>query len=310
MTKLKLTKKLLMLAVALVMLFTAAFFCCNTNLTALAQGEPTAEEVDDYLRDNGYSEEFIAMTGEQTKLRLYQENAVFLSESIISQNEGIATLDLDTSEVGQDWEGFSGRLTASEVTAEKEGFTAIMLTFNWHWQSDMIVYHDIVAIAWGDDFDLIPESPFFELYGTGTKVFSHIPNPMIPELPEEATGPFMTLEGNKALSQLIIGEGVAFRIDIDYETWLFKREYVSGSYAMYEMDPNEYFGTYSVTIQRGAGGDGYANALANYFHLSEKTEYDFSFSIGISKTPFQINVDPDIVDYFMKSADRVTDFYY
>lgn len=38
----KIIKKLLMLAVALVMLFTAAFFCCNTNLAALAQGEPTA----------------------------------------------------------------------------------------------------------------------------------------------------------------------------------------------------------------------------------------------------------------------------
>ena len=117
-----------MLAVALVMLFTAAFFCCNTNLTALAQGEPTAEEVNDYLRDNGYSEEFIAQAGQETKLNLYEKGAKFESSAPIVIEENVSPMSTDYPGGGDDditgpWDGFSATFTISDISDESIDMT-------------------------------------------------------------------------------------------------------------------------------------------------------------------------------------------
>ena len=182
------------------------FFCCNTNLAALAQGEPTAEEVDDYLRDNGYSEEFIANTGGQTKYRLYDKKAVF--QAAVPVSNGIMPMAAgDTDYIEGDWEDFSAWITVSDISTAGTGKARKLLTLNWTWRSGdpriggIGAYNDAVAIAWeDDDFQAQEETAFFEIFGTGDLIESYRPNIYIPELPLRMPGTFMTAEGMDAIT--------------------------------------------------------------------------------------------------------------
>lgn len=77
--------------------------------------------IDEYLSENGFSEEFILQTDEQTKRALYEEGGVFDSDSELNISP---LLDL-----GQDWEGFTATLTASHLSYE-DNVSTKFLVFN------------------------------------------------------------------------------------------------------------------------------------------------------------------------------------
>lgn len=62
------------------------------NAAPIAGNTVSIETVDNYLRENGFSEEFILQTGEQTKRTLYEEGGVFDSDSELNvSHDGIRT---------------------------------------------------------------------------------------------------------------------------------------------------------------------------------------------------------------------------
>lgn len=338
MLNIKTIKKLLMLAVALVMLFTAAFFCCNTNLTALAQGEPTAEEVDDYLRDNGYSEEFIANTGGQTKYRLYDKKAVF--QAAVPVSNGIMPMAAgDTDYIEGDWEDFSAWITVSDISTAGTGKARKLLTLNWTWRSGdpriggIGAYNDAVAIAWeDDDFQAQEETAFFEIFGTGDLIESYRPNIYIPELPLRMPGTFMTAEGMKAITYDENGDGeddyddsddityafrsvgVGYRFSINYDSTI-QVGFASGSYGIYKIDAETIQGSYSIEIEKPNVDDNPESCLAigYYFHWTHSVNLEFTFSFEVSLSTLQVKlvIAPDIgiEHYYERSRMLKYEFY-
>lgn len=131
------------------------------NAAPIAGNTVSIETVDNYLRENGFSEEFILQTGEQTKRALYEEEGVFESDSTLNISPMM--------ELGQDWEGFTATLTASHLSYE-DNVSTKFLVFNWKWNTSvpLNVLCDAVSIYWGDSFTAIPSSAGFEISGRGT----------------------------------------------------------------------------------------------------------------------------------------------
>lgn len=63
----------------------------SSTIPVNTEGVPI-EIIDEYLSENGFSEEFILQTGEQTKRALYEEGGVFDSDSELNISP---LLDLD-----------------------------------------------------------------------------------------------------------------------------------------------------------------------------------------------------------------------
>ena len=323
MLNIKTIKKLLMLAVALVMLFTAAFFCCNTNLTALAQGEPTAEEVDDYLRDNGYSEEFIEMVGPQTKLVLYQNGASLQNTISVPVNGGIELANENTdpgfgddnpgfgyNTISGDWEGFEAHLWVSDISDESIKSSKKMLTMAWNWSTGDLMEMDAVGFAWDSMYQFLEDSALFEVSGNAYKVAEYLPNPAIGSLPVavQADFPELTKTGYDAftyaedeLTQENLytkrQSGVGYQFDVDFSSTV-RRFFGSGSYADYQLNPAETSCTYSVMIQNHIELDENKSLVinANYFHWTTQFDFwfDVTFDFTISYPPVvSISIDPE-----------------
>lgn len=338
MLKSKKMTRLLMLAVAFALLFTAAFFCCNANLVTLAQGEPTAEEVDDYLRDNGYSEEFIVNTGGQTKYRLYDKKAVF--QAAVPVSNGIMPMAAgDTDYIEGDWEDFSAWLTVSDISTAGTGKARKILTLNWTWRSGdprlggIGAYNDAVAIAWEDsEYHAQEETAFFEIFGTGNLVESYRPSIYIPNFPATSPGTFMTAEGMKAITYDENGDGeddyddsddityayrsmgVGYRFSIDYDS-TFTRYFESGSYGIYKIDPETIQGSYSIEIEKPNVGSNPEEclAIAYYFHWTHSVKLEFTFSFEISLPTFEIKlkVVPGIsIEHYYERSQMLKETFY
>lgn len=331
MLNIKTIKKLLMLAVALVMLFTAAFFCCNTNLAALAQGEPTAEEVDDYLRDNGYSEEFIAMTGEQIKLRLYQENAVFQSSELIPINRSTRPMSEEAENYGGgekrfegegEFDGLSMIFTISDVSDEQEELSVKYLTLSWNWDSEYSLDSDAIGFVWDTEYEAQEESALYEVYGTGYKISETITNPSIPSLPQACTGTFMTITGLDAIThssqQIDKGryterkEGVGYQYVVDTNKTI-TRQYASGSEATYQLDPNLVTCSYAIKIQKyiNPNHNSISGVVANYFLWKNAIDFEAytrtSTEFTFNPLTFEVGVKVTFEAYFSTTTHTVYD---
>ena len=76
------------------------------------------------------------MTGECSKRQLYDYKAVFESDMAVTEDGIMPMLDL-----GQDWEGFTGKLTVSHISY-KDNVSEKQLSFNWAWNKEMPVFQD------------------------------------------------------------------------------------------------------------------------------------------------------------------------
>lgn len=338
MLNIKTIKKLLMLAVALVMLFTAAFFCCNTNLAALAQGEPTAEEVDDYLRDNGYSEEFIAQAGPETKLNLYQSGAEFESDSTVSQQNMISLASADDDNYGEDtsspmtgpWEGFTGTLTVSDLSSGN--LSKKILTFTWEWNSVFFVSDDAIVLMWDRGYNVLLDSALFEVSGDWNKVSQVNVVPGFPDPPdvlynvqyEELTKrgldailyDEMRPDGTALSYSASVGAGFVFSIFSDPNDAI-RVDYGTGVYAFYQFDATTINGSYSVTIALETEDNNPTHAGVYYLHKAKAIDFNIKFTItgGVTLYPevafwFSFSIDPDIdiYDYYQRSSFGFTEF--
>ena len=303
MLNIKTIKKLLMLAVALVMLFTAAFFCCNTNLAALAQGEPTAEEVDDYLRDNGYSEEFIAQAGQETKLNLYENSAVYVEDipvimgnDIVPLSDEIIGEEYDVTHI-ENWGWLEAWLTVSDVSNESENKTRKIITMTCDYDTTDNLDHQAIAFTWMTNYWARYETALFEVSGTGTKVGVHMP-PQIhyDNSPQTINGSLLVKRGLEAvyLDTTTQNQGVGYKFSISY----FERHKVdfgTDYYAEYTFVPGTLGLSYSITIEGVADPEHSEQnmVVANYFYLENYFNIDFDFSFGLSpslKPPYIILV--------------------
>ena len=304
MLNIKTIKKLLMLAVALVMLFTAAFFCCNTNLAALAQGEPTAEEVDDYLRDNGYSEEFIAQAGQETKLNLYEYGAVFEGTVPVSMGGDIMPMgeiigeEYDVTHIEGDWEGFEAWLTVSDASNRAEEESTKIVTMTWDWFDTDNIANEAIGFGWSNDYVIDYSTILFEVSGTGNKVGVHMPPQIQYDYsPQTVNGTLMTKRGNQAFtsetSTQQIGVGYCFGISY-YER--HRIDYGTDYYAEYTFVPGTVSCSYSFTITKEVNVDEQSMVVANYFNWVHYIELDFDFSFSASIPPsVSLSVTPNLI---------------
>ena len=296
------SKKILGLFVAFVILFAAVFYGISSIQTLVkAESVVSMEEVDEYLRNNGYSEDFINGIGEQTKLHLYNQSAVFVDETIYPQ----ATT---RSQLPQNWNGFSDTLTVSEITSEPNR-PKLILTYRWTWATGLRVENDGIAISWGDDFTARRESALFEIYGISRlkNEYCHIPYIDIPEYNVNQT--FQTIQGYNAVTTYAPNLGVGLRFSIDYDTTT-RRYYQSGTYGDYGIDPDLFHGAYSITIEKVKTHGNINSAMACYFHWVHDVNIEFEFSFSLVPPSINLSVSASQETYFEKSIDKSIEFEY
>ena len=277
----------------------------SSTIPVNTEGVPI-EIIDEYLSENGFSEEFILQTGEQTKRALYEEGGVFDSDSELNISP---LLDL-----GQDWEGFTATLTASHLSYE-DNVSTKFLVFNWKWNTSvpLNVLCDAVSIYWGDSFTAIPSSAGFEISGRGTasEAEQRHPGPGMESLPFELSSlSFLFISGDSAITQYEPNVGIAFKFNVDEN--MTKKMYYGSSWADYRIAMNDFGGSYSIKIVKTNSNpnyNGYNSAVANYFRWTSTTTYDFSFSIGYPGG-VNLNIDPNLESYYEKSVDKAVSFRY
>ena len=223
----------------------------------ILDNQVSAEMVDCYLRNNGYRDEFIAAAGDETKLYLYQQGAVFESEKFLPENSLImrsaSDHKYDVPSIEGDWTGFGASLTVSDVSNENDKLSAKILTLTWRWFSSSLVKNDAVAFTWVKDYEADFDSALFEIRASGNKIKEYIANPNVPGNfpPVIYNAQFAIVRGESAVSSLPTDrfEGVGYRFAINYGATT-RQYFASGSYAEYQIDPDTITGSYSVRIQK------------------------------------------------------------
>lgn len=333
MLKSKKMTRLLMLAVAFALLFTAAFFCCNANLVTLAQGEPTAEEVDDYLRENGYSEEFIAQAGQETKLNLYQNGAEFESSAPILIDNNISPMSIDYPGGGDDdivgpWEGFSATFTISDISDKSIDMTKKILTLTWRWINPGNIGDHTVVFAWTKGYSVLEETALFEVSGDWVEVYRESGHPGFTFPPVQMTGTFspMTRRGLDAIMYDHIDEdgevhnytrevGAGINFSIANSVELRNRIYFgTNSFKDYELDLSDIQASYSVEIRQYDNNNNEAQAWAYYYRSMKKIDFALNLGINVDIIPPAISLSANpqisIEDYYQVAGPAHIPFNY
>ncbi len=294
--------KKLNLIFLLASIFTIACYVANIMPTfyATAKSLPTSDEVNNYLLDNGYSEFFIKNTGEQTKLHLYNQNAKFISTSVIpSYNPTSYTL---TSNI---WSGLSHQLTISDIT-EDSSQPQFILTYHFSWNTELALNNDCFTVSWSHGFAGITNSAVYELYGNGILTDSYTPSIYVP-LPESCgTYTFLHKTGDAAMTSHFINNGIGKKLNLEQCTTL-KMYYASGTYGIYSLNPESFNGNFSITIAQRNISSGIGTAVASFYHWEEDVEYEFQVVLGTETT---IGVTASDNSHYEKSPDTSDNFYF
>lgn len=142
-----------------------------------AQADFYTESAAEYLRKNGYPEDFIANTGDQTKGDLQRFGAVFQAKA-----DGALP-----SHIGSK---LKYSLTISDAS---EGRTSKKyLTLNWRWDEPRAQYVDHASFTYNEtSYELNAEECIFEIFGQGKLESSYIPENCGVEIPETESGTFL-----------------------------------------------------------------------------------------------------------------------
>lgn len=148
---------------------------------------------DDYLRENGYPEEFIKNTGVETKKMLREANATFdMTADVPEPSDSVDE---------KYWRGFSFSATVSDASTEEDRHLQKYLTISWSWNGTQEP-HDLP----GDYLDIqgpsdgfIPYKTLIEISGTGDLAEAYTPEGEgHAEVPQTAEGTFYTLNGTES----------------------------------------------------------------------------------------------------------------
>ncbi|OAS18656.1 hypothetical protein [Paenibacillus oryzisoli] len=121
--------------------------------------------LDNYLVENGYPEEVIALLDIQQKEKAYEQKTVFVSHKRVTalMNES------DNNASARSLSNFSHDLVVGQVTSGTAGKVEFILDYNWDWNYDpMYTMADSFGIAWTDDFDAYPGTAVsaYKTFGT------------------------------------------------------------------------------------------------------------------------------------------------
>lgn len=270
--------------------------------------EPSIETVNAYLANNGYSDEFIANTGEPTKIQLYNNKATFESESRVSEDNGVMA-------TSSDWSGPAGTITVSNYSTSEENISSKHITFNWNWTYGEEANNEAVAIGWANDFTAIETTAIFSVYGIGKQTSYYVPNLHIPQ-PETITGgSFIYKKGTAAISDYVPGQAVCYNYTIG-TNHSFTKYYQSGSYGVYQMNEDvtdKLQCTYSIVIKKYSEVNDYSSTVANYFHAVTSFSIDLKFTASVDSegvVVLGIEIDPIYQEYYVKSETAMASFKY
>ena len=259
------SKQLLLLLLSFILVFSLC--ACQSEESFLYMNLPDDEpnwipgsvvESDEYLRANGYSEEFIESTGKQTKLQLHYWGGVdALPLQFEAQSETVDSMVID---------GLTCGVTVSDMSPT-ELLKVKVVTFNWEWDSEQLAADDTISITWkpseithDNDYGVYFNGSVFELFGTG----SLIEGSAAPEdfnAPESKYGTFYC--ESAALSQGMSGYGSITQTLVENNTLshtinvdgvFINEQYFSeeegGGKAEYLMDTHCYKGSYTIVLIR------------------------------------------------------------
>lgn len=291
------SKKVLGLFVAFVILFAAVFYGISSIQTLVkAESVASMEEVDEYLRNNGYSEDFINEMGEQTKLHLYNQGAVFVSNSSTLTSRAV---------VGS-WSGFSHQITVSDIT-EDSNQPKFILTYNFGWHTGIESYNDCFIVNWNNNFTALSSTAVYEIYGNGILVDkdnSASPSIPIPSVCESRT--FLHKTGDGAVSTHYMDVGVGKKLYLD-QCNLIRKYYVSGAWGDYGVNPESFNGAFSITISKINPVPAIGMAVASFYHWTESIDYQFQLILGNTNS---IGFTASDSSHYEKSEDTSQNFYF
>lgn len=279
------TRKSLFCLVAATFLFITAFGGMGAVMTAKADAAPSMDVVDTYLRENGYSEDFIEGMGEQTKRHLYNEQASYCFSSVLAPDYAPASTRSTPPDDGA-FDNFNHEITVSTIDDDPTDIQYI-ITYKFTWNSDVEANdYDYVALAWEGGFNFLSASPVYELYGPGTLVDSYSPTFFVPIPQTCESKTFLHITGNSAITKSQTRAGAATKLKLS-NGQTFKKYYASGAWGEYGVNRKNFSVAYSVTIVEPTNNLKYNNVGACVFHWLEDyeiTNFQISFGLPISLT--------------------------
>ena len=253
----------------------------------------SVEWADEYLLAHGYSQEFVDSTGGDTKMWLTEEAAVFQAESVVSPG-GI--------------DGFSGRITVSDVSVPESEVSIKIATFSWEWSSAQLVEADTITFDWQrlpwessifNVYSVLSGYSMFEIFGTGTLEEWRVPEGEDP-VPQTTDGTFLLYtsippgkkpDSGPLLQTIEDATRVSYQFNIDPNIMFikfFNKIEASGSSdttitGSYSIDSENYRGSYSVKLIKkidhsDLNADGNTTLTATYRHGEEEQSVSCTFT--------------------------------
>ncbi len=288
--------------------FLAVFFSMTSfgfyrTMIGHAEEAISTDLINTYLIEHGYSEDFVVMAGEQTKLALYEAGAVFEAELPINEGSGPNSRSSSVT----DWPGFAHSLVVSDCTIE-ENYPKKIITYNWDWATFLRVFNDSVGIEWSGGFIALPETALFEIHGVGQIDInrSHSVPGYDPPYVEYENGTFLVERGNDAITSYSPGLGVGHRFAVSSQL-TFRRTYGGGSYNTYMINPEDFSGSYSITIIKYIEVNDYNAAAGAYIHWTDDLIVDYSLSFGYP-SGISVSLDPEWQYSYEESSEVAVDF--
>ncbi len=224
-------------------------------------------QADDYLRENGYSEEFISSTGKETKIALYGADAVFESEISAATDDR------------EDWKGFSATLTVSTVTLPQSAASVKYLTYNWAWSEERKALDDMISVSFGSEVVSMSKYDLFEISGAGTLDNSYVPQNSTQTIAQEYDGTYLLTSGFY-LPYSISQQTLSFQFSVDfgsmcrmlYPDVISPEGTISSAntpYGEYLIDAGNYRGSYTFALASQKSTPVLSSASVCYKQISD-----------------------------------------
>lgn len=276
------TRKSLFCLVAATFLFITAFGGMGAVMTAKADAVPSMDVVDTYLRENGYSEDFIEGMGEQTKRHLYNEQASYCFSSVLAPDYAPASTRSTPPDDGA-FDNFNHEITVSTIDDDPTDIQYIV-TYNFTWNSDVAANdYDLVALAWNSEFTFIAPSAVYEVYGPGERYERDNQLIVVPVPESFPNKTFIYLTGSDAIFRGNQQAGVANRLNLS-QSQSYTLYYQSNAWGKYKVNRKNFCVAYSITIAEPTINKKYNNVCGTVFHWLEDyevTDFQITFELPL-----------------------------